>query len=174
MRISTYIDIYYNHRLEKANILKKIYIYLIIPFNYFIEKINYPKKINLDEYAKVNKKLFKKNLNFLFEYFNSDKGNKFINQYARFSKKNNKLINGHKYTVYYEKHLKKLKKNKIKILELGAFKGNASASFFFYFENSFIYSLDLYPDLFIYKSEKIKVLKLIIVQKKAFLICHKK
>ena len=55
MRISTYIDIYYNHRLEKANILKKIYIYLIIPFNYFIEKINYPKKINLDEYAKVNK-----------------------------------------------------------------------------------------------------------------------
>jgi len=160
MRISTYIDIYYNHRLEKANILKKIYIYLIIPFNYFIEKINYPKKINLDEYAKVNKKLFKKNLNFLFEYFNSDKGNKFINQYARFSKKNNKLINGHKYTVYYEKHLKKLKKNKIKILELGAFKGNASASFFFYFENSFIYSLDLYPDLFIYKSERIKSFKI--------------
>ena len=174
MRISTYIDIYYNHRLEKANILKKIYIYLIIPFNYFIEKINYPKKINLDEYAKVNKKLFKKNLNFLFEYFNSDKGNKFINQYARFSKKNNKLINGHKYTVYYEKHLKKLKKNKIKILELGAFKGNASASFFFYFENSFIYSLDLYPDLFIYKSKRIKNFKVDNSSEKELLSLSKK
>ena len=110
MRISTFIDIYYNHRLKKANILKKIYIYLIIPVNYFIEKVNYPKIINLDNYANDNKKFFKKNLNFLFEYFNSDKGNKFINQYARFSKKNNKLIKGHKYAVYYEMFIKKIKK----------------------------------------------------------------
>ena len=51
MKISTFIGIYYNHRLQKANFIKKIYIYLIIPINYFIEKINYPKIINLDEYA---------------------------------------------------------------------------------------------------------------------------
>ena len=92
------------------NFLKKIYIYLIIPFNYFIEKINYPRIVNLDEYAKYNKEIFKKKLNFLFEYFNSDKGNKFINQYARFSKKNNKLIKGHKYAGYYEMFFKKIKK----------------------------------------------------------------
>ena len=52
MKISTFIDIYYNHRLQKANFLKKLYIYLIIPFNYFIEKINYPRIVNLDEIDK--------------------------------------------------------------------------------------------------------------------------
>ena len=101
MKISTFIGIYYNHRLQKANFIKKIYIYLIIPINYFIEKLNYPKTINLDEYAKYKKKLFNKKINFLFQYFNSDKGDKFINQYTRFSKKNNKLIKGHKYADYY-------------------------------------------------------------------------
>ena len=143
MKISTFKDIYYNHRLQKANFLKKIYIYLIIPFNYFIEKINYPRIVNLDEYGKNNKEIFKKNLNFLFEYFNSDKGNKFINQYTRFSKKNNKLIKGHKYAVYYEMFIKKIKNKKLNILELGSFKGNATASFFFYFKNSLFYSVDL-------------------------------
>tara|TARA_B100000965_G_C19580778_1_gene753409 strand:+ start:1515 stop:2357 length:843 start_codon:yes stop_codon:yes gene_type:complete len=174
MRISTFIDIYYNHRLKKANILKKIYIYLIIPVNYFIEKVNYPKIINLDNYANDNKKFFKKNLNFLFEYFNSDKGNKFINQYARFSKKNNKLIKGHKYATYYEKFTKKIKKKNLNILEIGSFKGNATASFFFYFKNAFIYSLDLYPDLFIYKSKRIKNLRIDNSSEKELLTLPKK
>lgn len=160
MKISTFIGIYYNHRLQKANFIKKIYIYLIIPINYFIEKLNYPKTINLDEYAKYKKKLFNKKINFLFQYFNSDKGDKFINQYTRFSKKNNKLIKGHKYADYYEMFFKKIKKKKLKILELGSFKGNATASFFFYFKNSFIHSLDLYPDLFTYKSKRIKNFKI--------------
>jgi trans-aconitate methyltransferase len=160
--------------LQKANILKKIYIYLIIPVNYFIEKLNYPKVINLDNYANDNKKIFKKNLNFLFEYFNSDKGNKFINQYARFSKKNNKLIKGHKYATYYEKFTKKIKKNFLNILEIGSFKGNATASFFFYFKNAFIYSLDLYPDLFIYKSKRIKNLRIDNSSEKELLTLPKK
>ena len=174
MKISTFIDIYYNHRLQKANFLKKLYIYLIIPFNYFIEKINYPRIVNLDEYGKNNKEIFKKNLNYLFEYFNSDKGNKFINQYTRFSKKNNKLIKGHKYAVYYEMFIKKIKKKKLNILELGSFKGNATASFFFYFKNSFIYSLDLYPDLFIYKSKRIKNFKVDNSSEKELLSLSKK
>ena len=174
MKISTFIDIYYNHRLQKANFLKKLYIYLIIPFNYFIEKINYPRIVNLDEYGKNNKEIFKKNLNCLFEYFNSDKGNKFINQYTRFSKKNNKLIKGHKYAVYYEMFIKKIKKKKLNILELGSFKGNATASFFFYFKNSFIYSVDLYPDLFIYKSKRIKNFKVDNSSEKELLSLSKK
>ena len=174
MKISTFIDIYYNHRLQKANFLKKIYIYLIIPFNYFIEKINYPSIVNLDEYGKNNKEIFKKNLNYLFEYFNSDKGNKFINQYTRFSKKNNKLIKGHKYAFYYEMFIKKIKKKKLNILELGSFKGNATASFFFYFKNSFIYSVDLYPDLFIYKSKRIKNFKVDNSSEKELLSLSKK
>ena len=174
MKISTFIDIYYDHRLKKANFLKKIYIYLIIPFNYLIEKINYPRIVNLDEYGNNNKEIFKKNLNYLFEYFNSDKGNKFINQYTRFSKKNNKLIKGHKYAVYYEMFIKKIKKKKLNILELGSFKGNATASFFFYFKNSFIYSVDLYPDLFIYKSKRIKNFKVDNSSEKELLSLSKK
>ena len=55
--------------------------------------------------------------------------------------------------------IKKIKKKKLNILELGSFKGNSTASFFFYFKNSFIYSVDLYPDLFIYKSKRIKNFK---------------
>ncbi len=155
MKISTFINIYYLHRIKKANFLIKLYIFFVIPINYFIEKINYPKILNLDDYGLRNKNLYQKNLNYLFQHFNSDKGKKFVNQYARFSKKNNDLINGHNYSSYYEKYFKKIKNKKLDILELGAFKGNATASLFFYFKNSTIYSSDLYPDLFTYNSKRI-------------------
>ena len=41
------------------------------------------------------------------------------------------------------------------ILEIGSFYGNASASLFFYFKNSFLYAADIFPDLFRYKSKRI-------------------
>ena len=161
MNINTFFNIYYKHRLEKSkNIIKKIYIFLIIPINYLIEKLTIQKFLNLDEYKKENKELFKKNLNNLFQHFNSDKGRMFLNQYARFSKRNKKLLYAHNYGNFYERFLKKFKNKKINILEIGAFKGNATASFFFYFKNSKIYSSDLYPDLFRYKSERITNFKL--------------
>ena len=161
MNINTFFNIYYKHRLEKSkNIIKKIYIFLIIPINYLIEKFTIQKFLNLDEYKKENKELFKKNLNNLFQHFNSDKGRMFLNQYARFSKRNKKLLYAHNYGNFYERFLKKFKNKKINILEIGAFKGNATASFFFYFKNSKIYSSDLYPDLFRYKSERITNFKL--------------
>jgi len=40
-------------------------------------------------------------------------------------------------------------------LKLGSFYGNASASLFFYFKSSKIFSGDIYPDLFRYKSKRI-------------------
>ena len=161
MNINSFINIYYKHRLKKAsNIFIKFYIYITIPLVYFLEKINYQKFINLDEYQKDNKYLFSKNLNFLFQYFNSDKGNKFINQYARYSKRDNKLIRGHKYSEFYEKFFKNIKKKKLNIFEIGSFKGNATASFFFYFKNSIIHSADIYPDLFCYSSKRIKNFRL--------------
>ena len=111
MNINTFINIYYKHRLKKAsNIFVRSYIFLTIPFTYLLEKINYQKYIDLDEYQKDNKKLFNKNLNYLFQYFNSDKGDRFINQYTRYSKRNNKLIRGHKYSEFYEKFFKNIKK----------------------------------------------------------------
>ena len=132
MKLSTFIKIFYNHRLKKtSNIFKKVYIFTIIPFAYLMEKIKYQKLIDLDEYQITNKGLFDKNLNYLFKYFNSDKGHEFINQYARYSKRKNKLIKGHNYTFFYEKFFKKIKNNKLSIFEIGSFKGNGTASFFF-------------------------------------------
>ena len=161
MNINTFFNIYYKHRFQKTkNIIKKIYLILIVPLNYIIEKVTLQKFLDLDKYQKENKQLFKKNLNYLFQHFNSDKGKRFLNQYARFSKRNGKLLYAHNYGDYYHKFLKKFKNKKINILEIGAFKGNATASFFFYFNNSKIYSADLYPDLFRFKSERISSFKL--------------
>ena len=161
MNINTFINIYYKHRLKKAsNIFVRSYIFLTIPFAYLLEKINYQKYINLDEYQKDNKILFNKNLNYLFQYFNSDKGDRFINQYTRYSKRDNKLIKGHKYSEFYEKFFKNIKNEKLDIFEIGSFKGNATASLFFYFKNSIIHSADLYPDIFCYSSKRIKNFKL--------------
>ena len=135
MKLNTFIKIFYDHRLKKAsNIFKKIYIFLVIPFAFLIEKIKYQEIIDLDEYQNTNKGLFNKKLNYLFKYFNSDKGHEFINQYARYSKRKKGLIKGHNYTFYYEKFFKKIKNNKLKIFEIGSFKGNGTASFFFIFK----------------------------------------
>ena len=42
------------------------------------------------------------------------------------------------------------------ILEIGTFKGNATAAFYFYFKNANITSVDIFPDLIRYKSVRIK------------------
>ena len=174
MKFKTFYSIFYSHRFKKASFVRKFYLSIILPFKYIYNYFFLPKKIDLNLFAIKHPFLFDKSLDFLFEYFNSDKGDKFINQYARFSKKNNKLIKGHKYAGYYEMFFKKIKRRKLKILELGSFKGNATASFFFYFKNSFIYSLDLYPDLFTYKSKRIKNFKIDNSSEKELLSLSKK
>ena len=160
MNIRSFYYIYYAHRIKKASILLKAYIIILLPITYFINKIYYPKICDLDIFSKKNKFLFTKDLNYLFQYFNSDKGDKFFNQYNKPIKKNNNLIQGHSYHTFYEKYFKNKKNLNLDILELGAFKGNAAAAFYFYLKNSKIVSCDLFPDLFIYKSKKIKNIKL--------------
>ena len=116
----------------------------------------FKKKINLDDYSNQKNFLFDKNLNFLFEYFNSDKGELFINQYDQPSKRNSKIkITGHDYAKYYENIFEQLKKKNINILEIGSFYGNAAAAIYFYLQNANIYSADIFPDLFSYKSKRI-------------------
>jgi hypothetical protein len=157
MKIKTYFKIYYQHRVNKANFFLKVYLYLIIPFRYLLNVPYLKKKINLDNFSKKNNFLFDKNLNYLFEYFNSDKGEKFINQYDQPIKRNSNLkIVGHDYAKFYEEIFNKLKKKKINILEIGSFYGNAAAAIFFYLENAKIFSADIFPDLFSYKSNRIK------------------
>lgn len=156
MKIRSFYKIYYEHRVQKASIFLKIYILLILPINYLINKFYYPKVFDLDKFSNNNEYLFKKNLGFLFQFFNSDKGEKFVNQYDKPVYKNKNLIEGHSYHLFYENFFKHKKNERIDFLEIGAFKGNATAAFYFYFKECNIISYDLFPDLFLYKSKKIK------------------
>jgi len=156
MNIKTFYTIYYRHRIQKANLLLKIYILLILPFRYLLNIPFLPKKINLDEHSNSNVELFKKDLDYLFEYFNSDKGNYYINQYMQPIKKKNKRIDAHGYSKIYERYFEKIRNANLNILELGSFYGNAAGAFFYYFKNSSIYSGDICPDLFRYKSQRLK------------------
>ena len=157
MKLKTFYKLFYRHRVVKANILLKIYLILIIPFRYAANFLFFKKKINLDEYSKKKFYLYEKDLNYLFQYFNSDKGDKFFDQYVQPIKRNSKIIiDGHDYSKFYEDYFKIIKNKKLNILEIGSFYGNASAALYFYFKNAKIFSADIFPDLFSYSSKRIK------------------
>ena len=158
MKISTFYQIYYKHRFTKANFFLKIYLSLIILIRFLFNSIFLNNKINLDKLIISNPDLLDKDFDYLFEYFNSDKGNFFFNQYSKSIKK--EKIQGHEYALFYNKYFKKLKKDKLNILELGTFKGGDTAAFSFFFSNSKIYSGDLYPDIFNFYSKKISNFKI--------------
>ena len=156
MNLKTFYKIYYQHRFLKASFFIKIYLCLTLFIKYLINYFYLPKKKNLDKLTINNQNLFEKDFNYLCEYFNSDKGEKFTNQYVQPSKKNNKIINAHGYAKIYESYFKEIKQKKINIIELGAFYGNATAALYFYFKNSFLFSADINPDMFLYKSKRVK------------------
>ena len=156
MKFTTFYKIYYRHRFKKASFVLKIYLILTIFFKYILNLFYLPKTKNLDNYSKENQNLFDQDLNSLCEYFNSDKGEKFKNQYAKPSKQEDKKIIAHGYAKIYEKYLKEHKDKNLNIIELGSFYGNASAAFYFYFKNSQIYSADINPDMYIYRSKRLK------------------
>ena len=156
MNLKTFYKIYYQHRFLKASFFLKMYLCLTFFIKYLINYFYLPKKKNLDKLSVNNQNLFEKDFNYLCEYFNSDKGEKFTNQYAQPSKKNNKIINAHGYANIYESYFKDIKQKKLNIIELGAFYGNATAALYFYFKNSLIFSADINPDMFLYKSKRMK------------------
>ena len=156
MKIKTFYKIYYEHRFKKSSIILKIYILIFFPINYLLNKFFLETKKDLDLFAKKNQNLFDKDLKFLFEYFNSDKGEKYINQYQKSIKFEKKKISGHNYYSYYESYFLKRKNDILDILEIGTFKGNATAAFYFYFKNANITTVDIFPDLIRYKSNRIK------------------
>ena len=155
MKLKTFYKIYYEHRFRKKSIILKLYIIVLLPINYLINKIALQSKLNLDTFAKKNEDLYDKNFKYLFEYFNSDKGETYLNQYNRPIKQNKSPVEGHCYHTFYEKYFSNVREQISNILEIGAFKGNATASFFFYFSNSKIISADIFPDLFRYNSDRI-------------------
>jgi len=156
MTLSTFYQLFYRHRFIKAKKIFKIYLTLTLPIKYLINLLFFPLKKNLDKISKKKQFLYKKDLNFLFEYFNSDKGLSYTDQYVQPVKKNNIRIEAHGYSSFYEKYFFPKKMKNFNILELGSFYGNAAAAIYFFFKNSKIYSGDIFPDLFRYKSERIK------------------
>ena len=155
MKLNTFYKIFYEHRVKKANILLKVYLIFILPFKYLINLPFVPKKINLDQLEKNNLILPTKSLNDLFNFFNSDKGDLYEYQYNHPSKNNKAKVQAHGYAKFYDNYFKNIKNEKLNILEIGSFYGNASASLFFYFRNSFLYAADIFPDLFRYKSKRV-------------------
>ena len=91
MKLKTFYKIFYEHRLLKANLIKKIYILFCLPFNYLLNKIFLENKKDLEALSK-KKEFFEKDLNYLFENFNSDKGELYVNQYQKPIKRNKKKI----------------------------------------------------------------------------------
>ena len=156
MKLKTFYNIFYRHRIQKASNFLRLYLYIALLIKYIVNLYYLPKKKNLDNFSEKNSYLFKKDLNFLCEFFNSDKGENFINQYAQPSKQDGKKIIAHGYAKIYEKYLKDNKNRILSIIELGSFYGNASAAFFFYFKNAKIYSADINPDMYLYSSKRLK------------------
>ena len=156
MNINTFYKIFYRHRFEKASLIRKIYLSFVLPYRYVINFLNLPKKINLDKLEKEKKNLLNYDLNFLFDYFNSDKGNHYENQYVQPFKRTKEKIKAHGYGNFYEKYFKPIKDKKLNVMEIGSFYGNASASLFFYFPNSNLYAGDICPDLFRYNSKRVQ------------------
>ncbi len=154
MNINTFYNLFYRHRFEKASLIRKMYLALILPFKYLYNYFHLDKKKNLDYFSIKNSFLFSKDLNFLFEYFNSDKGEKYINQYTHPSKRDNIKITAHGYSKFYENSFFEFKNDKVNILEIGSFYGNASAAMFFYFKNAKIFGADINPDMFNYTSKR--------------------
>jgi hypothetical protein len=155
VKLKTFYKIYYEHRFRKKSLILKLYIFILLPINYLINKILLQSKLNLDTFAKKNDDLYDKNFKYLVEYFNSDKGETYLNQYNKPIKQNKSTVEGHCYHTFYEKYFSDRREQISNILEIGAFKGNATASFFFYFLNSKIISGDIFPDLFRYNSNRI-------------------
>ncbi len=156
MKLKTFYKIYYRHRFQKASFVLKIYLSISIFFRYFVNLFYMQKVVDVDKLASKKSFLFDKNLNFLFEYFNSDKGEFYINQYSQPSKRKNQKVIAHGYAKIYENIFNSIKDRSLKILEIGSFYGNASAALFFYFKNSTIYSADINPDMYKYKGSRLK------------------
>ncbi len=154
MKFYTFYSIYYRHRIKKAKLILKTYIFIILPFSYLLNLFFLPKITNLDEID--YNKFENKTLDYLLEYFGSDKAKKVFDQYPKPIQRKKIKIKGHGYSKFYEKYFNEFKNLECNILELGSFNGNALAAFYFFLKKANIYSGDIHPDILRYKSKRIR------------------
>ena len=122
MKYNTFVQIFYKHRLLKAKKLRYFFLKFFLPLFYLVNLLFDKRIIDLDDYSRKNQQLFDKKLDYLFEYFNSDKGQKFLNQYQKPVKRKNEKVEGHNYYEFYENYLSKIKNSNLNILEIGSFR----------------------------------------------------
>ena len=96
MKFETFYKLFYLHRFKKASGFLKLYLYITLPLRFFLNTFFLPKKIDLDLYEQKSPNLYNQDLNFLFEHFNSDKGEFFVDQYMQPIKK---IIKKYKHMV---------------------------------------------------------------------------
>ena len=126
--------------LEKGQIIKLFKVAIVFLYKFiFLDLIlyNFFYKKNLDKIYSKNNELYKKELSYLFEYFNS-------------------LRQEHGYEDVYQENLWTIKNRNIDILEIGSAKGDGLASFYFYFPNSNLIGIDNNPFRIRYKSKRIR------------------
>lgn len=143
---STFL-IFFNFFFIKKKYLKAFKKILNFPVRHIQYKIrNTFSKKNLD-LDKTNIK--NKSFGYLFNKFGSDKAKKFM--------WGNKRIVGHNYSPFYEKYLKKYKKNKnLNILEIGSLHGSSAAAIYFYFLKPKIVCADASPFFIRYFSKNLR------------------
>lgn len=153
MKVKNILFSYQN--LLKREIEKKRYFsFLRKIFNLILKVLlNLIKKLfsknfkNLDKY--YNRDLFEKSLDYLFIYFNTDKG-------KTFKMNDGQIINSHNYSPFYEKYFKRFKNEKINLLEIGSHEGKGLASFFFYFPFASLVGANINPLQMKYFSRRIE------------------
>ena len=89
MKFKTFYKLFYKHRFKKSSLVLRFYLFIVLPIRFLLNIFFFPKKIDLDLLENKFPNLYKKNINFLFEYFNSDKGEFFVDQYSQPIKVNN-------------------------------------------------------------------------------------
>ena len=112
---------------------------------------NFKKKISID-----NDDISIDSLDRLFYHYGSDKAD-------IFKKTKNK---GHGYSKFYEQKIEKLKNRKINILEIGSYAGASAAAFVKYLPESNIFCFDINISNFEYRSKKIHVFGIDIINQK--------
>ena len=126
--------------LEKKEIFKFFRVGISILYKFFILDLiiyNFFYKKNLDKVLIKKKEFFNKDLNFLFENFNSLK--KYVG-----------------YADIFHENFRELRNKKLDILEIGAARGDGIASFYFYFRNANFIGIDNNPFRIRYKSNRIR------------------
>ena len=157
--IFSYVNILSNELNKKKffSFLRKIFNFNYKLFLNLIRKCLSRNYINLDKIEV--EELYDYSLDELFLYFNCDKG-------SSFKVEKGKKIISHNYSLFYEKFFKKLKNEKMRLLEIGSHEGKGLAAFYFFLPNTKFLGANINPFQMRYSSKRIEEVYIDVSSKK--------